>query len=138
MGIKTTVINFLNTLEFGKYILHENDCDVMACKAREAMKLKFPELPTGITVMFGFTFNRANLVRSTRNASIKGIGFAGHGILAVDVSYAETLYYDCTTIDGKDSCRPWSVSFWKLWSHYMKHGYLVLFWYTVRGDYEPA
>ena len=126
------ILEFLDSLEFGEYVIHENDCDVMAVKAREAVKERYPDIVTGIAIMYGISFPGKLIGRHGR---VKWM-IVGHGILAMDVK-GGPYYYDCTTADGKDSKRLRSASWSGMWFTYLLHGYFVLFKRIEWGDYIP-
>lgn len=119
---RQTVERFLDNLCFGKYIPYENDCDVMATKARNAIKQAKPTWETGICIMYGFHIS---------------LVFVGHGILVINCQEGD-LYYDCTTQSGKDSSRFRQIGWLNTWMHYLMIGFFIFWSYTEWGDYVPS
>ena len=117
------VEQFLDKLSFGPYIINDNDCDVMAQAARDTMAIEHPEWEHGMHIMFGFFIPQAFIV--------------GHGIAKVKCREGG-LYYDCTTESGDDGTRYRDTGWMKGWLHYAMSGYILFWWYTQWGDYEPS
>lgn len=129
----TEIKTELDRLEFGEYVINENDCDVMAVKARTWLAENYPELETGICIMYGFALAKRLLGHSGQI----GFSFAGHGILVIKCDDGE-YYYDCTTQDGKDGSRINTLGWWGMWWTYLTYGFIVFVKYNEWGNYTPA
>jgi len=120
---RTKIEQFLDKISFGPYVVNSNDCDVMAQKARDAMDMAHPDWGHGMKIMFGYFIPQTLIV--------------GHGICRIKCLEGD-LYYDCTTESGDDHSRYRDTGWLKGWWHYAKGGYILFWWYTIWGDYEPA
>jgi hypothetical protein len=120
---RTKIETFLDNLAFGPYVSGDNDCDVMAVKAREAIKIAHPQWETGICIMYGI--------------SLPQFARTGHGILVVKCIEGD-LYYDCTTQSGNDSSRFRQIGWMSTWVTYLVLGFFIFFSYTEWEDYTPA
>lgn len=116
------VETYLDQLEFGEYVPHENDCDVQASTARHHLETVHPDWVTGISIMYGLTF---------------ALEFVGHGILVVKCKEGD-FYYDCTTQDGKDTRRHRGIGWRNMWWKYLTMGFFILYHYDEWGDYTPS
>ena len=135
MPARDEVLAFLDSLDFGPYVLHDNDCDCMAQKARDALSEKWPKLKHGILAMWGFTVLGRLLGRAGRGTL--PIRFSGHGILVFKLPGEPKYYYDCTTSNGRDHRRQRSGCWGKMWAKYSGKAYWVFFWKHIWGDYTP-